>query len=339
MKKSLSLALVYIGLVIGAGFASGREILEYFPPPSHLDHSGILFASLLLMMICYLICERARRDHLNDYPSYLSSVAGRGTKAVKALILLYLFCGFFTMLAGSGALVKQSLMLPSWVGSLGLCLVCFLVLSFDLKGVVLLNSLLVPCMVGGILWIAANRILYDAIPTFSFSHPRLTALTSALCYVSYNTLSAASVLVPLQKGMSKRALSCAAIAGGFVLGLLILVICLCQGADADRLWQSDLPMLQIAAILGKGEKWFYTLILWMAMATTAISQGFGLLECLVPSPSRRRVGLVAILCLGALPFSQLGFANLVRHLYGFFGLAGLLWMGWLLWDFFGRKRL
>ena len=53
MKQGFNLAFVYIGLVIGAGFASGREIMEYFNFPSGTDHSGIILATFLLIAVCY----------------------------------------------------------------------------------------------------------------------------------------------------------------------------------------------------------------------------------------------------------------------------------------------
>ena len=45
MKQGFYLAFVYIGLVIGAGFASGREIMEYFNLPSLSDHRGVVLAT------------------------------------------------------------------------------------------------------------------------------------------------------------------------------------------------------------------------------------------------------------------------------------------------------
>ena len=47
MRQGLSLAFVYIGLVIGAGFASGREIMEYFNVPTQSDHRGVVLATVV----------------------------------------------------------------------------------------------------------------------------------------------------------------------------------------------------------------------------------------------------------------------------------------------------
>ena len=303
MKQGLYLAFVYIGLVIGAGFASGREIMEYFNIPSGRDHSGIVLATFLLIVICYMILRRAYLSDLSTCDEYLHAVAGRAARPIKLLMQLYLFCGFFTMLSGSGALLSQSLMLPSVLGNFLLAFICFLVLVFDLRGVVTVNLVLVPCMIFGIIYIC---------------------LCTAICYVSYNTISAPSVLVPLQKGITVRGIRIAAVGGGFVLGLLILCIWLSQSLCFDALWDSPLPMLKLAAMAGRRQKQLYALVLFMAICTTAVSQGFGILSGFHLTTRRQKAYGAGVLCLLALPFSLVGFSDLVAQLYSFFGVAGLV---------------
>ena len=338
MKKALSLAFVYIGLVIGAGFASGREIMEYFNLPSGTDHSGIVLATFLLIGVCYLVLSRANQENITTCNEYLVAVAGRFAPALKTFLFVYLFCGFFTMLSGSGALLAQSYMLPDPVGIFLLAAVCFLVLSFDLRGIVAANALMVPCMILGILYICVSAALFGTTDVFSFHGITRGILTSAICYVSYNTISAPSVLVPLQGGMTSKEIRIAAIAGGFSLGLLILVIWASQGMFFDALWDSQLPMLKLAAMAGRLQKKVYTAVLFMAICTTAVSQGFGILQSFPLKILSQRMTGAGFLCLLAMPFAFIDFSSLVAHLYGFFGAVGILWMGWLFMEYWLHKR-
>ncbi len=336
MKQGLSLAFVYIGLVIGAGFASGREIMEYFNLPSGTDHSGIVLATFLLVAVCYLVLSRARKGNLSACDEYLSAVAGRFSGLIKLFLFVYLFCGFFTMLSGSGALLAQSYLLPEFAGILLLALVCFLVLSFDLRGIVAANVLMVPCMILGILYICISAALFGTTEVFSLRNITGGVLTSAICYVSYNTVSAPSVLVPLQKGISPAGIRIAALVGGLSLGLLVLVIWASQGIFFDALWESQLPMLKLAAMAGRLQKKVYTAVLFMAITTTAISQGFGILSNFGVKTAKERTLFAGALCLLALPFAFIDFSRLVAHLYGFFGIVGILWMVWLVIEYFWR---
>lgn len=338
MKKGFSLAFVYIGLVIGAGFASGREIMEYFNIPAGADHSGIVLATFLLIVVCYVILRRAYEGGITTYDGYLQAVAGRMAKPVKLFMLLYLFCGFFTMLSGSGALLCQNYMLPPLVGVLLLAGICFLVLAFDLKGIVAVNTVMVPCMIFGILYLCISAALFGTQSAFSFHGLTRGMLTSAICYVSYNTISAASVLVPLQRGIDIRGIRIAAIGGGVVLALLILVIWAGQNLFFDALWDSEIPMLKLAAMTGRIQKQAYAIVLFMAICTTAVSQGFGILSSFGVKTVKSRCLSAGSLCLLAVPFALLGFSNLVAHLYAFFGVTGLFWMVWILIEYLWRGR-
>lgn len=336
MKQGFYLAFVYIGLVIGAGFASGREIMEYFNLPTLTDHRGVVLATFLLILVCYLVLRRAYHLNLNTCEEYLTAVAGKSAPWFNRFMMLYLFCGFFTMLSGSGALLHQSLMLPPILGILLLLGICFLVLSFDLKGIVTLNLVLVPCMIAGILYLCIDASLFYAVPTFSLRTITRGTLISAICYVSYNTVSAPSVLVPLQKGITPKGILTASVVGGFVLGLMILMIWMSQSLHFDVLKNSEIPLLQLAAMSGRIQKRLYTIVLFMAICTTAVSQGFGFLANFKLTTFSQRIKGSFLFCLAAFPFSLLGFSSLVANLYSFFGICGLVWMVWLFVDYYWK---
>lgn len=331
MKQGLHLAAVYIGLVIGAGFASGREIMEYFNIPNLHHNRGVVIATLLLTLVCYRILRRAYQYRLFTCKEYLTSLCGPLAPWVNRFLLCYLFCGFFTMLAGCGALLNQSLMLPSWLGSFLLLILCFAVLVFDLKGIIALNLLLVPCMIGGILFLCFAGIL-TAEPVFASGSIVKGTLLSAICYVSYNTVSAPTVLVPLAKDTTPKSIRIAAWTGGLVLGSLIFLIWTCQSLYFPILENSEIPLLHLAALIGRSEKLLYTAVLFMAITTTAVSEGFGILSQIPFSSRKERVIGVLLFCLAAYPFSLIGFSSLIKYIYGLFGILGIFLMGWLILD-------
>ena len=102
----------------------------------------------------------------------------------------------------------------------------------------------------------------------------------------------------------------------------------------DKLWTSEIPMLKLAAMSGKLQKDIMVVLLFMAICTTVISQGFGILGYFKINSARERVTSAGILCLSAIPFALIKFSNLVAYLYGFFGIAGLLWMGAVILNFY-----
>ncbi|MEG1441026.1 MAG: hypothetical protein RSC29_00010 [Oscillospiraceae bacterium] len=334
MKNCMKIAFVYIGLIIGAGFASGREIMQYFNFRSNTDLSGTVLAGLLFILMCFIILDKAYRQKLYNFDDYISSIAGNFKKFIKAFMLFYLFCGFFVMLSGSGTLFRDTLNVPLIIGILFMACVCFIVFAFDIKGIVMLNVILVPLMLGGILYICTVSVILKNAEVFNIlENVKNNMLTSAICYVSYNTITAAAVLVPLSKTVNKNEIIKASFVGGGVLGILIFIIWLAQAMYFKTLWYSEIPMLTLAAFHGDMSKVIYSLVLLMAICTTAVSQGFGIMSYFKATSFKQRLICGIIICVVAIPFAMLGFGNLVEHLYTFFGYAGLLWMGWVIVDY------
>lgn len=333
MKKIIGISSVFIGLVIGAGFASGREIFEYFCLPSQVDFTGIILASFAFSAVCYIIMHLAKKINTPDFSSFISKIAGKFRIPVKLFMLSFMFCGFFIMMSACGVLAKETLGLPPICGIIFLGLVCFFVFIFDAKGLVAFNTILVPLMIAGMVFLCLSSLL-AAAPVFSFPDiTRRNPLLSALCYVSYNTVTAGAVLVPLSASASKKQIASASAFSGFVLGLLIYIGWLSMNRFFDTLITTEMPLLALAADKGAFSKGVYTFVLFSALCTTAVSHGFGILGELSCSPKANRTAAAAVLCLFAMPFAGFGFSNLISNIYSAFGYVGIFWTGLIIFRY------
>lgn len=333
MKQIINISAVFIGLVIGAGFASGREIFEYFSLPSTSDFTGIVIAAISFGAICYIIMHLAQKYQCCDFDSLLGLLSGRFAPFVKFFMFSYMFCGFFIMMSACGVLAEETFGVSPQYGIWLLALVCFCVFSFDIKGLVAFNTVLVPLMVAGMLFVCLSS-LFQPLPAFAlFGNIKTNPLISALCYVSYNTITAGAVLVPLSAAANKKQLLGASAISGGVLGLLIFIAWLTMNIFFDRLLLSEMPLLELAADKGNFTTYIYTLVLFMALCTTAVSQGFGILAKFRFTKTTHRIFAAAVLCLFAIPFAGFGFSSLVSKLYSAFGYAGLVWTGVVIWRY------
>ena len=327
MKKTASIVFVYIGLVIGAGFASGREILEYFNN-NNSDFSSIIFSSFLFAALSFMVMHHSIRLKVKDFDSFIDCTAGKLSAAVKLFMSVYMFCGLFVMMSGSGALFAHIFGSHSELGILLIALICFLVFSFDLSGLIALNTFMVPLMVLGMTMLCLSSLLFPvACPVFSFTGiNRHSPLISSICYTSYNTITAGAVLIPLAcKTDSKIALRSSLISSS-ILGLLIFLVWLVQNMYFNYISDSEMPLLELASFQGNIPKYIYAVVLFMSLCTTAVSHGFGILSKFQLKSFSERSIASAILCLCAIPFAKIGFSDLVANLYSAFGFLGLIWL-------------
>lgn len=325
MKSGIKIAFVYIGLVIGAGFASGREILEYFNMKSQGGILPVIIAFLLFVTISFLILYKAKKYKINDFGNFVEFMSGKAGKLIKGIMYIFMFCGFFVMLSAGGALFKTSFGISHRWGVAVLSAVCFLVFSFDIKGIVAINTILVPFMIAGISYLSVTSILYSSTSVSTF-HEITDPLVSAVCYVSYNTITAGAVLVPLYSILDKKSIKIGAIVGSGALCLLIFIIRAALNVYYGKIISSEMPMLDLAIMRGETYRIIYTAVLFISICTTAVSHGFGVLSKFHIKMTKARVGASGLFCLIALPFSELNFSFLISELYSFFGYIGILWL-------------
>ena len=141
----IKVAWLIIGTTIGAGYASGRELWEFFGSYGQKSQWALLLAVALFSISCYIIMEVGRRLKAVNYRLVLEAIIGRRlARLYDGLIFVYLLSTTVVMLAGSGAALNHW-DFPFW---LGVTLTGFLVFIVFLRKPMafLLNSVLNPVM-------------------------------------------------------------------------------------------------------------------------------------------------------------------------------------------------
>jgi len=327
MKNIIKVTFLYIGLVIGAGFASGREILEFFNLKNRNDMTGVILAGVLFSFVAYMILYRAKKLNTDSFYEFTEKISGKAGYYIKAFMFLYMFASFFVMLSAGGSLCSMEFGIGKKYGIIFLSVLCFVVFVFGAKGIVVLNTVLVPFMIAGIISICIFSLVSTSVPAVLISDVvKNNFLTSAVCYVSYNTINAGAVLVPYATKLSGREIKISAILSGFVLGLLILLVWLTVNLYFEKIFESEFPMYEVASFYGNIGKYSYFSVLLMAICTTAASSGFGVLSAFNFKNLNERIKGAAMLCLLASPLAVMKFSVLVANVYSFFGYVGLIWL-------------
>lgn len=323
LKNGFKIAFVYVGLVIGAGFASGQEIMRYFVKYNTRNLSGVVTATLLFICVAFLILKRTYKYNIKSFDEYIRTVAGRAAPIVRAFVTMFMFAGFFTMLSGCGTLMSEIFNVDRSRGIWLMAAASFAALAAGNRGIVALNTILVPVIILGMGYLCVASVTLWSVPAFSQSADNY--VTSALRYVSYNTITAGAVLVPLRPYISKRSAAAGAFLGGGILGVLIFLVWFALKTNFASA-VGELPLFTLSGLGGGAFEKFYAAILLLAMYTTAAANGFGILSQTKAEGGRERVLYSLLFCLAAILPAYIEFSLLVEHLYGFFGWAGLAWM-------------
>ncbi|MDR7871474.1 MAG: hypothetical protein RIN55_11480 [Tissierellaceae bacterium] len=251
---------------------------------------------------------------------------------IDGIITFSLYTGFSVMVAGSGAIFKEQLGLSFNIGIIVMIICCFIVFLFSLEGLSFISSILVPLLVIGIVFTSYYISKGEGYDFSLIEGVKLTSkgnfITSALLYFGANALLIIVVfssLLPIID--SKKTAILGGLVGGIILYFLAISILNPMLIFYDKVHNLDMPMLQISSFVGEGYRKIYAAILWIAIFTTALANGFGFVN---KFPSKSKMKAIIILCVSAIPLAKFGFANLVGIIYPIFGFAGVIIMGLVL---------
>ena len=319
-RRWLHLAAGYVGAVVGAGFASGREIAHFFARYGLPGLGGALLAGILFGAAGAAVLRRAAGGGHAHYGTLLRELCGPALgAALDHLGTLFLFVGLVAVIAGAGALGRLALHWPTWWG------VVLFAAALAASGAggravhLLLSAALVPVL--GVVCLAAGLhalprlTVVVAVP--SPSAPPWTL--AAVLYVAYNLLLGLAGLCAAADG--KQTLADAAWAGwlgGGVLGLLCLAVT--AGLLAHPAARGlDLPL---AAVLPAGplRRVGYPLSLLAALWTTGSASTLALGQRLFPGAPAPAAAVLAVL---AAPAAAVGLSGIVSVAYPLMGYAGV----------------
>ena len=149
MIEVISITLVIIGALIGAGFASGQEIFSFFYIYGKNGIYGILIMSILIGIFIYKSLKIIKYENIQNYDEFLKNLIRN--KKIKdfadILINIFILISFYIMIAGFGAYLEQELHINSILGSGILSIICYFIFQSNLKGVVKVNQFLIPILI------------------------------------------------------------------------------------------------------------------------------------------------------------------------------------------------
>jgi uncharacterized membrane protein YkvI len=328
-KNILKVASIYVATIIGAGFASGQEIVQFFSMYYKGGFYGIIVAGFMFALIGYIVLGRVYKERIRDYDEFLFPTVGWLMGWIMEIIVtLFLMCLFCVMIAGLGNLVADKTGI-SFSGSIVLMtLLCMVVILTDIKGIVTLSSFITPVLIAGIIAIGLYIIVYKDTSVFGvtgfFEGITENWFFSALIYVSYNSILSIVVmcgLLPYLK--TKKVAKWGGILGGFMLMLIAFIMNLALYLFYPDSVLGELPVLSIIERYSSTVSNIYTLILWLAMFISAVTSGYCFLDRLKSKVSINSKLIAIILCAFVIPVSSFGFSNIIAKLYPLFGYMGL----------------
>lgn len=329
--RGLNVGFTIIGTTIGAGFASGREIWEFFGSygPDSLKSLGLaMFLFVLTSMIILWIGKKQRTDNYYDLLEHL--LGKRMGKVFDWITLFYLLSMSVIMFAGSGATFAQW-QFPFVVGVSAIAITVYIVVLFDVKGLMMMNAIIVPILISILLYVSLQFIQGFEGSIATETSGKQPVWPSGMIYASLNILPLLGVLSTLGRQMRN---SLEIIVAGVVcmvgLGAVAYLMNDALMKVGNEVHLYEIPLFSLLTSYPVEMILVVSLILWLAILTTAISGIYGIVLRLKQVLKIPVWLLAAGLILMIIPLSYLGFSTLVKLIYPIYGMINLFVLALLL---------
>lgn len=338
MRRGVALAFqiaaVFIGTIVGAGLASGQEIRQFFTEYGYKGFGGILLCCIIYIIIGYMISSISLKFSLKSYNDLINLVIRPKIFAsfTEGITSLFLLSGSAIILAGSGALINQYLGLSKWIGVLAMAVISLLILLRDTKGLIEVNSFIVPSLIIVLLTIFTMYIFLNKdVVSLSFlktiPHYKSNWLFSSLLYSGFNILGCSGVIVPLSAEIkNRRSMLWGIIMGSLILTGLTFIINIMLLLNVPYIFKYEIPLLYISHRFGNLIQIFLVCIIWLEMFSTEVSDVYSVGKAVTQIFNIPYKAAVVVIILIAIPISQIGFVNLISVIYPAFGVISLLFM-------------
>ncbi|MFP3636115.1 hypothetical protein [Bacillus sp. SIMBA_033] len=335
-RAGMKWMLLILSSQIGAGYASGQEIWQFFGVESGL---AIVLFTVMFTISAYIVLKISYRVQSTHFLPVLEHLMGPAlAKVYDVLIMFYLFSMTMVMIAGGGVTL-QMYKLPFWIGIFLLCIVTVGLFFWDIKGVLSLNSILIPILVAGLLY---ALVFFQTTHhyTWTIDLTRQYNWPASITFTSLNILSVVAVLSSIGKDMKGLGeAKIASVASGLIFGMISFVYNETLVQLAGSLTQYEIPLF--AVLEGAPYPLFLCMaaVLFLAIYTTTVTGLFGLSSRMLAFVKLPRWTLVSLLLAVMVPFTTIGFSDLIAILYPIYGLLSLyLLVCLLLYPILGRWK-
>lgn len=335
--SSRNIAMGFTGSLLGAGFVSGQELMQFFAVFGSFGLIGMVLSILMFFMLGCFVMKIAKRTGITEFEKIIVEKDNTWLRAIfGGVFIFFLFGLVVVMIAGAGALLNQVFGIHIIVGN-ALMVVCLAVVAmWGAKGVLTAFSITVPLLIlvaviSGILSLFYFEGSNIVAQPFSGANPLLgNWLFSTITFVSYNMMAAISILLPIASDVKEEeTINKGIFQGGVQLIIIFVSILLPLILNQTMLTDVELPMLTLAEKIHPVLGLVYAILLFCGMFGSALSCLFGVTVRIGRIKNIKRNTLTLMLLVMAFIGSIAGFKGLIAILFpicgyiGFFAMIGI----------------
>ena len=343
-KEAVKIGFAYVGIVVGAGFSTGQEVMQFFTPYGLWSYIGVLISGLILGFIGRQVAKIGTAFGATNHESTLKYLFGeKFSKIFDYILVFFLFGIAVTMIAGSGSTFQESFGIPTWLGALIMTIVIYLTLLLDFNKIVSALGIVTPFLIIMVILIAVYYLFAGSVPLNEVNSTvdKTSVFWGIVRGLMYGGLAFAvgfSTVVAIGGDASKRKISGGgATFGGVIYTILLALINFALQSEYPKIKDVEIPTLTLANAIHPWIGLVLTVIMLTVMYNTILGLCYSFAARFTEPYSKKYHIFIIIMMIAAFILSFVGFADLINFLYNIMGVVGLFIVVAVLIKYYVRK--
>ncbi|MFO3716496.1 hypothetical protein [Anaerococcus cruorum] len=334
-KKSLVIMLAYVGVVTGAGLASGQELLQYFVSLGIPGLVGAGVVGLLHTLIGGVLLQLGSHYMATDHSEVFGEITNKYmSKFMDYSLIFTCFVIGFVMIAGAGSNLNEAFGIKKWIGqviSAGLIIVIGM-MDFEKVSKIIGSFtplIIIFTLIGSLYtffnynpnWNQLNNMAIEVPSNFN------SVIFSTFNYYGMCLMSGVSMgLVLGGEELNTQDAGIGGLLGGAIAGILGILISFTLFIRVGEVGKLDIPMLYIIEDINPILGVLMALVIFGMIFNTGISLFYALARRFSKGEEKRFKIFLIVLTLIGFVLSFGGFKELVSIFYPIIGYVGILMM-------------
>ena len=341
IARVITYAGAFIAFLIGSGFATGQEVMQYFSAYGWMGIAGILVVFILFLYVGWDFVVTGYEHKFYNSGDIYRFLCGKWIGGFfDYFSILFIYMSFIVMIGGTGATVEQQYGISPWVGAIGMGIIVATTVIFGLDRIVEVLGKIGPAIVIltvtlGILAIMKNpsglATVDSVIPNLQLKTASSNWFLASLSYVGFCMLWLAGFM-SLMGATSKnlKEVTSGAMLGAFGFSLALAIIALGFMANIEFVAGSMVPTLKMANSIHPAFATIFSIIVLAGIYTTAVPLLWQASARFTDGKSMKfKVLTLVLMAIGVFVGLKVPFDDLVNVIYvinGYVGFILLLFM-------------
>jgi uncharacterized membrane protein YkvI len=325
MKKIFLCVFLITSSIIGAGFASGRELSLFF---AEFGYASLYFLPIVFILFYYCFKLFLTIGSKQTYENVLDINKRANCSIFFNITIIVIFLIYSAaMFSGAVEVLSSNLIeIPIFIFHIIIFLISFFVLKIGLKGLYKINIILMPIII-------VLLVIYSIYSTInpvtdiayipSSSHAYILPV-SIVIYVLANILLSYYILIQSGRGLSEKEIRKVSFGASIIICFVILICLICLITNGAVIMDASMPFVSLTLRLGEPFPLIFMCMLFIGIITSLFT-GLYSIYSVFPQRDKKTKNRTAFICCSAvLLISLFGFEKIVNFCYpliGFFGIV------------------